>query len=165
MHARLNETHSIVQQDYGNSRNSKASCFHSLKEARKVRVWAEKVFRGRKYPGLVKIESASYKADYRLLHKDEEEDYCKEDAVISLEKIKLLPHTIPYPPLLKEMILNECRARGEEVTKEPEMEMSYTRSRDGLSRKARKDETPTVKFEPGIGTPISPELYANVQRQ
>jgi hypothetical protein len=66
--------------------------------------------------------------------------------------------------VLQEMIIADRRAKGEDVMKEPEMEMIYNESRDGLSRKAREDEEPNVKFEPGIGTPLSPELYANVQR-
>ena len=66
--------------------------------------------------------------------------------------------------ILQEFILADRRAKGEDVTEEPEMEMEYNESRDGLSRKAREGEEPNVKFEPGIGTPKSPELYANVQR-
>ena len=66
--------------------------------------------------------------------------------------------------ILQEFILADRRAKGEDVTEEPEMEMVYNESRDGLSRKAREGEEANVKFEPGIGTPRSPELYANVQR-
>jgi hypothetical protein len=62
------------------------------------------------------------------------------------------------------MILADRHAKGEAVTKEPEMEVFYNESRDGLSRKAREDEEPNVKYEPGIGTPRTPELYADVQR-
>jgi hypothetical protein len=66
--------------------------------------------------------------------------------------------------VFQEFVLADRRAKGEDVTKEPEMRMVYNDSRDGLSRKARKGEEPNVKFEPGIGTPKSPELYATVQR-
>lgn len=66
--------------------------------------------------------------------------------------------------IFQEFILADRRAKGEDVTKEPEMELRYNDSRDGLSRRAREDEEPNVKFEPGLGTPESPELYANVQR-
>jgi small subunit ribosomal protein S34 len=66
-----------------------------------VRIWAEKVFRGRKYPKIVEVCSASYKADYRLLPKDEEEAYCKTDSQVTLEKVKILPRTMPFPPLLR----------------------------------------------------------------
>ncbi|KAG8233797.1 hypothetical protein J437_LFUL008017 [Ladona fulva] len=45
---------------------------------RRVQVWEEKVFRGRKYPNPIKIFLASYKKDYRLVPKDEEEVYAKE---------------------------------------------------------------------------------------
>ncbi|PSN53237.1 hypothetical protein C0J52_07983 [Blattella germanica] len=134
-------------------------------DPRKVRIWAEKVFRGRKYKNIVQVCSVSYKPDYRLLHKDEEEAYCKTDTIVPLEKTKILPQTIPFPPLLKELILNNFRAKGKTITDEPQLKVSYTLTRDGIYRKAKEGEEPTEKFEPGIGTPISPELYANVQRQ
>ncbi|KDR20025.1 28S ribosomal protein S34, mitochondrial [Zootermopsis nevadensis] len=133
-------------------------------DPRKVRILAEKVFRGRKYPKIVEVCSTSYKADYRLLPKDEEQAYCKTDSQVVLEKVRILPRTIPFPPLLREMILADRRAKGGDVTKEPEMEMIFGETRDSLSRKAREDEEPNVMFEPGIGTPRSPELYANIQR-
>lgn len=75
--------------------------YHIFQDPRKVRVWAEKVFRGRKYPKIVEICSASYKPDYRLIPKDEEESYCKTDSLGTLEKINILPQTIPFPPLLR----------------------------------------------------------------
>ncbi|KAJ9598689.1 hypothetical protein L9F63_010638 [Diploptera punctata] len=134
-------------------------------DPRKVRIWAEKVFRGRKYPKLVEVCNVSYKADYRLLHKDEESGYCKADNVIPLEKDKILPKMLPFPPLLKEMVISELRAQGKEIVEEPQLRVSYAFSRDKLSRKAQDNEEPTVKFEPGLGTTLSPELYANVQRQ
>jgi hypothetical protein len=65
--------------------------------------------------------------------------------------------------VLQEMILADRRANGGDVTKEPEMDVIYNESRDDLSRKAREDEEPNVKFELGIGTPQSRELYANIQ--
>ena len=75
--------------------------FLHLQDPRKVRVWAEKVFRGRKYKNLVEVCSVSYKPDYRLIHKDEEAAYCKVDTIVPFEKNKILPRTLPFPPLLK----------------------------------------------------------------
>jgi small subunit ribosomal protein S34 len=72
-----------------------------LQDNRKVRVWAEKVFRGRKYPKIVEVCSVSYKADYRLIPKDEEEEYCKTESLLTLDKVKILPRTVPFPPLLR----------------------------------------------------------------
>ena len=60
--------------------------------------------------------------------------------------------------MLQEFILADLRAKGKDVTEEPEMEMLYNESRDGLSRKARECEEPNVKFEPEIGAPKSPEF-------
>lgn len=64
---------------------------------------------------------------------------------------------------LQELILADRRAKGEDVTKEPEMEIRYNESRDGLSRRAQEGEVPNVEFEPGIGVPRTPELYANMK--
>jgi small subunit ribosomal protein S34 len=75
--------------------------FFILQDPRKVRVWAEKVFRGRKYPKIVEVCSVSYKADYRLIPKDEEEEYCKTDSHLTMDKVKILPRTVPFPPLLR----------------------------------------------------------------
>lgn len=75
--------------------------FCILQDNRKVRVWAEKVFRGRKYPKIVEVCSVSYKADYRLIPKDEEEEYCKTESHLTLEKVKILPRAVPFPPLLR----------------------------------------------------------------
>jgi small subunit ribosomal protein S34 len=75
--------------------------FCILQDPRKVRVWAEKVFRGRKYPKIVEVCSVSYKADYRLIPKDEEEEYCKTESHLTMDKVKVLPRTVPFPPLLR----------------------------------------------------------------
>jgi small subunit ribosomal protein S34 len=75
--------------------------FYILQDLRKVRVWAEKVFRGRKYPKIVEVCSVSYKPDYRLIPKDEEEEYCKAESLVTLDKVKVLPRTVPFPPLLR----------------------------------------------------------------
>lgn len=69
-----------------------------------MRVWTEKVFRGRSYPKLVEVCSASYKDDYRLVPKSEEEELIARAKAIS-PKVRVLPKTIPFPPLLKVMYL------------------------------------------------------------
>ena len=75
--------------------------YHILQDPRKVRVWAEKVVRERKYPKIVEICSASYMPDYLLIPKDEEEAYCKTESLGALEKVNILPRTIPFPTLLR----------------------------------------------------------------
>jgi hypothetical protein len=64
---------------------------------------------------------------------------------------------------LQELILADRLAKGEDVTKEPEMEIRYNESRDGLSRRAQEGEEPNVEFKPGVGVPRTPQLYANVK--
>jgi hypothetical protein len=73
-------------------------------------------------------------------------------------------HCSAYFFFLQEFILADRRAKGEDVTKEPEMEIRYNESRDGLSRRAQEGEDPNIEFEPGIGVPRTPELYANLKR-
>lgn len=64
-----------------------------LQDPRKIRATVEKVFRGRKYKNLVDICSTSYKADYKLIPKSEEENFCKIDKV-SEEKVCTYLHII-----------------------------------------------------------------------
>lgn len=81
---------------------------------RKVRVWVEKVFRGKKIPGDVFIYRTSYKADYRLIPKDEEEKYTKICA--DLQRKNVTPY-VEYPPLFKELMLKDLEKKGIEVLK------------------------------------------------
>lgn len=74
--------------------------FISLQEVRKVTVWAEKVFRGHLYPQLIELYSASYKADYRLVPKEEEKALWDRVSQTKLEE-KVIPEYAPFPPLMK----------------------------------------------------------------
>ncbi|XP_067001217.2 small ribosomal subunit protein mS34 [Anabrus simplex] len=130
-------------------------------DPRKVRVWAEKVFRGRKYTNLVEVCSASYKADYRLLHKDEEEAYCRFEPSTDKEE-RILPEAIQFPPLLKEVIMRDLRAKGQSVVEEPLLKVKYKQGRQNIARKAADGEKPTVVIQPGLGKPASPELFEGI---
>ncbi|XP_063235540.1 small ribosomal subunit protein mS34 [Bacillus rossius redtenbacheri] len=110
-------------------------------EVRKVEVLVEKVFRGKKFPYPVKIRSVSYKADYRLLHKDEEADYCKLPSSAG-GSVRLLPASAPFPPLLRELLVREAAARGEAAV-EPKLKMLYRDNPLPLFRVAEDGETPT----------------------
>nr|CAD7596660.1 unnamed protein product [Timema genevievae] len=129
-------------------------------DCRKVRVLIERVFRGRKYPKPVGLYSVSYKADYRLLHKDEEADYCSFDPVEEKPE-RILPRTALFPPLFRELIVREMKARGEPLSKEPLLEMRYHKGPCTVARIAREGEVPTVAVGPGLGIPASPQLYQN----
>lgn len=130
---------------------------------RKIRVWAEKTFRGKRYPEPVIIEPASYKTDYRLLPKDEEAEYCRLDQPIEiLSQSRILPKTTDFPPLLKKLIIQESIARGV-PNPDPKLEIVYAKNTLNLNyRIAKEGEIPTVDFQSGLGTPASPSLYENI---
>lgn len=118
-----------------------------------MKVTVEKTFRGRTYPKLVEINSVSYKADYRLLHKHEEESYCK--AVPREEKV--IPREIDLPPLLREFVQKET---GKDA---PKIAIKLKPGHNNIYRLANEGEKPTVDVSMGIGNPASPRLYANCE--
>lgn len=73
---------------------------------RRVYAWAEKVFRGRRYPKLVDLCSVSYKPDFRLIHKDEEEEWYKRMAECKPKERIYDPFT-QLPPLLNVNLLSD----------------------------------------------------------
>nr|CAI5826003.1 unnamed protein product [Callosobruchus analis] len=129
----------------------------SMDNVRKVRALVEKTFRGNTYPKPILIESSSYKADYKLIPKDEEEQYCKKSVRATVEHI--LPRTMEFPPLLKELLIREAEAKGEKI-KEPKLEVVYNkRSIKTAYRVAKEGEIPTLEIAVGLGKPVSPNLY------
>ena len=67
------------------------------------RVWVEKVFRGRPVEGVVELSKVAYKNDFKLVAKDEEQDYIRQTKPLeeALNDVKLLPEFLEFPPLLK----------------------------------------------------------------
>lgn len=130
----------------------------SFQNMRKVKVTVEKTFRGRKLPNPITIESASYKTDYKLIPKDEESAYCKD---VAPPAMKILPKTMEFPPLMKELIMREMKEKGEDV-KEPRLTIVYHLDRSNNFKIAEDGETPTVEITCGLGTPISPNLYKGI---
>ncbi|KAK0162264.1 hypothetical protein PV327_008616 [Microctonus hyperodae] len=126
---------------------------------RTVQVLVEDVFRGRKFRDLVHLEETTYKTDYQLIPKDEEYKYTidkKKDDII-------LPRTMELPPLLREIIIRNMKAKGQEDTEEPQLPLVYNLKGNKCSRIAEEGEKPTVTFEMGLGKPALPHLYANVK--
>lgn len=64
------------------------------------RVTAEQIFRG-KNMGIVDISKASYKTDFRLIHKHEEAKYLQKAKESSPCDVRIFPQTMDMPPLLK----------------------------------------------------------------
>ncbi|CAG9561144.1 unnamed protein product [Danaus chrysippus] len=132
-------------------------------ERRRVRVWVEKTFRGRKSPQLTEIYRTSYKPDYNLIPKDEEYKFL--EAVKSNESEVILPNTIEMPPLMKRFIVKDHEKKGLETIKEYVLPLSYNHSPNRVARIAKGDEKPTVKFTMGLGKPASPSLYEGIPLQ
>jgi small subunit ribosomal protein S34 len=128
----------------------------SIDDVRKMKVWVQKVFRGRLFKNPVLIESASYKCDYKLLSKKEEKDYCQ-ILTENSQDVKLIAPEMEVPPLLKELISRET---GKNDVK---MKLSLKYSYNKQYRIAQEDEKPTVQFPINIGKPLSPSLYKGLE--
>ncbi|XP_021181492.3 uncharacterized protein LOC110370087 [Helicoverpa armigera] len=131
-------------------------------ERRRVRIWVEKTFRGRKLPNLTEIYRTSYKPDYKLIPKNEEAKL-----LASVEKVHdypevILPSRYEMPPLMKKFIITDHANKGLEVMTDFTMPISYKHSANRVKRIAKGDEKPTAPFKMGLGTPVSPSLYEGV---
>lgn len=134
-----------------------------LQNCRLIRVWVENTFRGKLDPEPVIIYKTSYKADYRLIPKDEEAEYCKIVQEKSANEQKIMPRTTDFPPLLKELIVRESKARGV-PNEDPKLDIVYCKV--ALAKKyrvAQEGETPSYEIPCGLGKPASPSLYANIK--
>lgn len=119
----------------------------------------EKVFRGVKAPEPQLILRASYKADYVLIPKHLEKNFVASISYEDKVNQRVLQKYTEYPPLLKRFLIQETG------NKDPKLELKYFDGLYSLYRVAKDGETPNVKFESGLGTPVSPNLYENIKRQ
>lgn len=78
----------------------------------------ENTFRGKLDPKPVLIERASYKCDYRLIPKDEEAIYTSKTDTKPENTTRILPRTMEFPPLLKELVARDCINNKGEVTEQ-----------------------------------------------
>ncbi|KAJ8953990.1 hypothetical protein NQ314_007183 [Rhamnusium bicolor] len=121
----------------------------------------KKTFRGKPFPRPIVIESSSYKTDYRLIPKVEEEKYCKR---IEEKDVRIFPRTFEFPPIMKELILREMKEKGEKLTEVPPLEIVYSKcSKKTKYRIAKDGEEPNVEIVMGFGTPVSPSLYEGIK--
>lgn len=123
-------------------------------ESRRVRVTVEKVFRGRQYPKPVEIFSASYKADYQLISKHEEKEFCK---VTPTRTEKILPSTIEMPPLLREFVERETSVQN------PSIPMKLKNTKEKFYRLAKEGERPTIDVGMGLVKSLNDQLLGSVQ--
>lgn len=130
----------------------------TMDDVRKMKVWVEKVFRGKLFIEPVLIDRASYKTDYRLLSKQEEKDYCQILRKEGDEKSQILiAPEMELPPLLKELIARET---GKTDVK---MMVKMGLSKNKNHRIAKPGETPTLEIPINIGKPKSPSLYEGLE--
>jgi small subunit ribosomal protein S34 len=120
------------------------------------KAWSEQIFRGRNM-GEQEVPSV-YVSDWRLLHKHEEDAYCKRPFTPLPEVI--LPRYTNFPPLLSYMIKTQRAALGLPTDKTPQLEMDYILQPQARGRLAKEGETPT-------GTVTEPEnlyLYQSINK-
>lgn len=133
---------------------------------RRVRVWVEKVFRGKAYPGLTEVYKASYKTDYRLIPKDEQESYAKgirgalaRPATTSYSDERVLPSAVPMPPLLVE--LNKAILRRKGIVQEVP-NMFPLKIKQGAANRAKVTDEPE-KVTVSIGQNVASRLYEGLK--
>lgn len=131
-------------------------------ENRKVKIWVEKTFRGNTAPKLVEMCSVTYKADFKLIPKDEEVLYCQRKGVEVKSEERILPNAIPFPPLLKELIMKDLLSKGGVVKEEPKLYLKYRKGRENNVKVADDQNTANVELKIGIGKPFSPNLYQGI---
>ena len=107
------------------------------------------------------MESSTYKSDYFLIPKYQEEEFCKD---VEASKTKILASKMEFPPLLKEYVMRQMKSNVTSFSEEPKMKICYNSHGYQTYRVAEEGETPTEP-EPsiGLGKPITPRLYKNVE--
>lgn len=107
-------------------------------------VLVERVFRGQKYPKPVQLDSATYKADYMLIPKDQEHLFLDN---MKVPEMKILPRTTDFPPLFLQMIMHQMKAKDAAAV-EPKLNLQYNLTGADIKnyKIAEEGETPTVKL-------------------
>lgn len=118
-----------------------------IQEDRKIMVLVEKTFRGITNSKPVQLDSATYKADYVLVHKDEEHKYLQSD--ISLPEKRVLPQTTDFPPLFSRIMIHQMKTKGIANPEKPQLTLRYNFTNIKNYRLSEKDEAPTVKLNFG----------------
>lgn len=108
-------------------------------------VLVERVFRGEKNAKPVQLDSATYKADYMLIPKDQEHLYLNNTKV---PEKRILPRTTDLPPLFSQLIIHQMKAKGVAMPMAPQLELRYNLEGGSIKnyKIAEEGETPTVKL-------------------
>ncbi|XP_024874635.1 uncharacterized protein LOC112456373 [Temnothorax curvispinosus] len=112
---------------------------------RKVMVLVERVFRGQKNPKPVQLDSATYKADYMLIPKDQEHLYLNNTKV---PEMRILPKMTDLPPLFSQLVIRQMKAKGVVAPAEPKLNLRYNFYGRSVKnyRLVEEGETPTVEL-------------------
>ncbi|KAK3918725.1 28S ribosomal protein S34, mitochondrial [Frankliniella fusca] len=131
-------------------------------EVRRVRALVDVVLAGT-YRGQEWLSTDTYISDFRLIPKEEEEIFTKVKKGELPPKFvdpNIFPTTAAFPPLLKELIIQDMKNRGTFTGEEPLLPMKYAYP----VRVAQEGEIPTVDMSLGLGKTASPRLYANIKK-
>ncbi|XP_066594843.1 small ribosomal subunit protein mS34 [Prorops nasuta] len=124
---------------------------------RLVYALVENTFRGKTKSKPVQIDSVSYKADYRLVPKDEEHLYeAKKQGAPEI----IVPRTMELPPMYKLFIKRLKKTDDESVN---EMPIYYNRTGHFKNFKIVERKESPMQIVLGVGKTVSPSLYANVK--
>ncbi|XP_011304790.1 uncharacterized protein mRpS34 [Fopius arisanus] len=132
---------------------------HAPIHSRKCMALVETTFRGKKDSRISQMDRSTYKTDFRLVPKDEEHKYLN---WIDRPEV-ILPRTMELPPLLREIMVRNLRAKGQKVDTPPQMTIQYNKTGIKIYRVAEEGETPTIVPTISLGPPASPQLYTNVK--
>lgn len=154
-------------------------------EVRRVRALVDVVIGGT-YRGQKWLSEETYIPDYSLIPKEEEEVFTKVKKGELPPKFvdpNIYPMATSFPPLLKELVIGDMKAKGTYTGVEPLLPLKYQKLSEGRERHikgllavdgsqwmvdpvrvAQEGETPTVDMSPGLGKTISPRLYANIKK-
>ncbi|XP_061182455.1 small ribosomal subunit protein mS34-like [Saccostrea echinata] len=106
--------------------------------------WGTKVFRGNKYPKLIRIDAGG-KRDWRLIPKDEEEEFCKIDKVHE-PKIKAEDIDTRLPPVMEIVLKRNFKQRNVAFEGTPNLKEFIKLNSDLMKRieyfNAQKDCSP-----------------------
>lgn len=130
-------------------------------DPRKVIVLVERVFRGQKSPILVQMDGRTYKPDFMLVPKDQEAKYIN---ATETPQLRIMPRTTNFPPLLKEILIQEAQEQGKDVS-DIKLELIYSPLGIKSYRIAEEGEAPTTEIKVGLGQPASPSLYENIKQE
>lgn len=108
----------------------------------------------------MQLDSTSYKTDYLLIPKEEEEHLLRP---YTPPPTKIVPRTMDYPPLMREILIRQMKAQGQPVT-EPKLTVKYNfTNKFNLIRLAEEGEKPDYELKIGLEREKYSELFKYIK--